>query len=44
VVGHLVARLVVRDYAGRRRLTPMLACSPRGFAVSLFYDLGPAGR
>jgi membrane-associated phospholipid phosphatase len=44
VVGHLVARLVVRDYARRRRFTPMLACSRRGFAVSLFYDLGPAGR
>jgi membrane-associated phospholipid phosphatase len=43
-VGHLVARLVVRDYARRRRLVPMLACSPRGFAVSLFYDLEPAGR
>jgi len=44
VVGHLVARLVVRDYAHRRRFTPMLACSPRGFAVSLFYDLDPPGR
>lgn len=44
VVGHLVARLVVRDYARRRRFTPMLACSPRGFAVSLFYDLEPPGR
>lgn len=44
VVGHLIARLVVRDYGRRRRLTPMLACSPRGFAVSLFYDLEPPGR
>jgi membrane-associated phospholipid phosphatase len=44
VIGHLVARLVVRDYARRRRFTPMLAWSPRGFAVSLFYDLDPPGR
>jgi len=22
---------------------PMLACSPRGISISLFYDLDPAG-
>jgi membrane-associated phospholipid phosphatase len=42
-VGHLVARLVVRDHARRGRLVPLVACSPRGFAVSLYYDLRPAG-
>lgn len=40
VVGHVVARLVVRDHARRGRLTPLVSGSPRGFAVSLFYDLG----
>lgn len=44
VVGHFVARLVVRDHARRSRLVPMLACSPRGLSISLFYDLDPAGR
>jgi membrane-associated phospholipid phosphatase len=44
VVGHLIGRLVVRDHARRRRLTPFAACSPRGFAISLFYDLEPAER
>lgn len=44
VVGHLVGRLVVRDHNRRRRLVPMLACSGRGVALSLCYDLDPAGR
>jgi membrane-associated phospholipid phosphatase len=43
VLGHVVARLVVRNYAQRRRLVPMLACSPRSISISLFYDLDPAG-
>jgi membrane-associated phospholipid phosphatase len=43
-VGHFVGRLVVRDHDRRKRLVTLVACSPRGFSVSLFYDLGPAGR
>jgi hypothetical protein len=39
----VVARLVVRNYERRRRLVPMLACSPRSISISLFYDLDPAG-
>jgi len=43
-IGHLIGRLVVRDHARRGRLVPLVAASPRGFSVSLFYDLGPGGR
>ncbi len=43
VVGHLVARLVVRDHERRRRVVPMLACTGRGIALSVFCDLGPDG-
>ena len=44
VIGHFVARLVVRDHARRSRLVPLLACSSRGIAISVFYDLDRAGR
>jgi membrane-associated phospholipid phosphatase len=44
VFGHLVGRLVVRDHARRSRLVPVLACSSRGLAISVFYDLDPAYR
>jgi membrane-associated phospholipid phosphatase len=43
LVGHFVGRLVVRNHERRRRLVPMVACTARGFAVSLSYDLDPAG-
>jgi membrane-associated phospholipid phosphatase len=43
-VGHFIGRLVVRDHTRRKRLLPVVACSPRGFSISLFYDLGPDGR
>lgn len=44
VVGHLVARLVVHDHGRRPRIIPTLACSGRGLALSVFYDLDRAGR
>jgi len=44
VIGHLVARLVVRNYARRHRVVPALAWTGRGFAFSVFIDLDPAGR
>jgi membrane-associated phospholipid phosphatase len=44
VVGHLVGRLVVRDHDRRRRLVPTLACTGRGVALGIIYDLEPAGR
>jgi membrane-associated phospholipid phosphatase len=43
VVGHLVARLVVRDHERRRRIVPLLACTGRGIALSVFCDLDPDG-
>jgi membrane-associated phospholipid phosphatase len=44
IVGHLIGRLVVRDHGRLKRLTPMLAWTRGGFAVSLYYDLDPRGR
>jgi membrane-associated phospholipid phosphatase len=44
VVGHLVARLVVRNHDRRRRLVPMLACTARGVSLSVFWDLDRTGR
>lgn len=44
VIGHLVARLVVRDHGRRRRLVPALACSGRAVAVSVYYCFDPVGR
>lgn len=44
VVGHLVARLVVRGHDRPARLVPTLACGGRGFVLGLSYDWGPAAR
>ena len=44
VVGHLVARLVVRNHERYRRVAPMIACTGRGFAISLTYDLDGTDR
>jgi membrane-associated phospholipid phosphatase len=41
VVGHLVARLVVRNYNRRQRLVPVLGCSGKGVTVGLHYNLDP---
>lgn len=41
VVGHLVARLVVRGHARRRRLVPVLGSSGRGITVGFSYNLDP---
>ena len=43
LVGHFVGRLVVRNHERRRRLTPLVACTAGGFAISLSCDLDPAG-
>jgi membrane-associated phospholipid phosphatase len=42
VVGHLVARLVVRSYTRRQRLVPVLGCSGRGITLGFHYNLDPA--
>ncbi|MGE5741948.1 MAG: phosphatase PAP2 family protein [Candidatus Aminicenantes bacterium RBG_16_66_30] len=39
LMGHLVARLVVRNHDRRRRVVPMLACTGRAVAFSVFVDL-----
>ncbi len=39
VVGHLVARTVVRNHGRRQRVVPTLACTGRGVAFSVFIDL-----
>ena len=44
VVGHLVARLVVRNHGRRQRLVPVLACSGRAIMFSIHYDLDPVDR
>ncbi len=44
LVGHLVARLVVRNHNKRRHIVPGLACTGRGVALSVFIDLAPADR
>jgi membrane-associated phospholipid phosphatase len=41
VVGHLVARLVVRSHDRRQRLVPVLGCSGRGIALGFQYNLDP---
>jgi len=43
LVGHLIGRLVVRNHDRPGRLVPMAACTGRGFAIGVFYDLGPPG-
>jgi membrane-associated phospholipid phosphatase len=37
VLGHAIARLVVRDHDRRQRLVPTLVCSRRGIALNLVY-------
>lgn len=44
LIGHLVARLVVRNHNKRRHIVPALACTGRGVALSVFIDLDPADR
>jgi len=39
VVGHLVARLVVRSHNRRQRLVPILGCSGRGITLGFHYNL-----
>jgi membrane-associated phospholipid phosphatase len=39
VLGHLVARLVVRNHDRRQRVVPMLACTGRAVSLSVFIDL-----
>jgi membrane-associated phospholipid phosphatase len=41
VVGHLVARLVVRSYTRRQRLVPVFGCSGRGITLGFQYNLDP---
>lgn len=41
VIGHLVARLVVRSYTRRQRLVPILGCSGRGIALGFHYNFDP---
>ena len=44
VLGHLIARLVVRNHDRRGRLVPTLACTGRGISLSVFWDLDRTGR
>jgi membrane-associated phospholipid phosphatase len=41
VIGHLVARLVVRSHDRRQRLVPVLGCSGRGITLGFHYNLDP---
>jgi membrane-associated phospholipid phosphatase len=41
VVGHFVARLVVRSHTRRQRLVPVLGCSGRGITLGFHYNLDP---
>jgi membrane-associated phospholipid phosphatase len=41
VVGHLVARLVVRSHTRRQRLVPVLGCSGRGITLGFHYNFDP---
>jgi membrane-associated phospholipid phosphatase len=41
VIGHLVARLVVRSHTRRQRLVPVLGCSGRGITLGFHYNLDP---
>ena len=44
VIGHLVARLVVNNHARRQSPRPDARLFRRGLALSVFWDLDPAGR
>jgi hypothetical protein len=39
VVGYVVGRLVVRNHDRHQRVIPMLACTGRTIALSVFVDL-----
>jgi membrane-associated phospholipid phosphatase len=41
VVGHLIARLVVRSHTRRQRLVPVLGCSGRGITLGFHYNPDP---
>jgi membrane-associated phospholipid phosphatase len=41
VIGHLVARLVVRSHFRRQRLVPVLGCSGGGITLGFHYNLDP---
>lgn len=41
VIGHLVARLVVRSHDRRQRLVPVIACSGRAITFGFHYILDP---
>jgi membrane-associated phospholipid phosphatase len=41
VIGHLVARLVVRSHYRRQRLVPVLGCSGRSITFGFHYNLDP---
>jgi membrane-associated phospholipid phosphatase len=41
VVGHLVARLVVRNNNRRQRLVPVLGCSGKGITLGFYYNFDP---
>jgi membrane-associated phospholipid phosphatase len=41
VVGHLIARLVVRNHNRRQRLVPFLGCSGRAITMGFQFSLGP---
>jgi len=43
VLGHVIARLVVRDHRKRRRLVPVLGCSRRSVFLGFHYFSGPGG-
>jgi membrane-associated phospholipid phosphatase len=44
LIGHLVARLVVRNHGRQQRLVPALACSGRAVTLSVYYSLDPVDR
>lgn len=44
VVGHCVARLVVRNHERYARVAPIVACTGRGIAISLIWNLDGTGR
>jgi membrane-associated phospholipid phosphatase len=44
VVGHCVARFVVRNHERYRRVAPIVACTGRGVAISLIWNLDGTGR
>ena len=43
-LGHLVARLVVRNHTKRQRMVPVVGCSGRTVVFGFHYALDPVGR